>query len=56
VDAQKNFTIDLFKAIMDKNECMAKVVPDAYKIVPELDILKGRPVNVKIRKLIAGMR
>jgi len=52
---QKKFVIDLFKVITDKNECTAKVVPEACRSVPELGIPEDEPMDVRIRKLTAGV-
>ena len=52
---QKNSIIDLLKATTEKNEHMTKVVVEACKTVPELDIPKYAPLDVRIRKLAAGV-
>lgn len=49
--AKKIFTIDLLKAIMNKNEHMTKVVAEACRTILELHISEDAPVDVRIRKL-----
>lgn len=53
---QRDSTINLVKAIIDKNERTTKVVTKACKSVPELDILNDEPVDVTIRKLVTRVR
>lgn len=52
---QKNYAIDLLKATTEKNESMTKVVVEACKIVPELDIPEDVPEDVRIRKITTGV-
>jgi len=52
---QRDSTIDLTKAIIDKNECMTKVVAEACNFVLELEILDVEPVDVWIQKLAVGV-
>lgn len=40
---------------MEKNEHMTKVVAEECRTVPELDTLEDVPVDVRIRKLTAGV-
>lgn len=54
--AEKNSSIELFKAITTKNEHMTKVVVEACRSVPELDIPKDMPVDERIQKLTVGVR
>ena len=48
---KKKYAIDIFKAIIDKNECMTKAVADTCRFVPKLDIPKDEPLDVRIPKL-----
>jgi len=36
---------------MDKSQCIAKVMAEACRSVPELDIPEAEPVDVRVQKL-----
>ena len=52
---QRDFSIHLVKSIIDKNERTTKVVVEACRSVPELDIPDDEPVDVRIQKLVVGV-
>jgi len=47
----RDSTIDLVKVVIDKNACTTKVVTEACRFVPELDIPDDEQVDVQIQKL-----
>lgn len=53
---QRDFTIDLIKAITDKNERMTKVMAEACRSILELEIPNDEPVDVRIWKLVVDVR
>ena len=53
---QRESTVNLAKAITDKNEHTTKVVAEAFKSIPKQFIPNDEPVDVHIWKLVVGVR
>jgi len=50
---QRDSTINLVSKLTYKNPCLTKVVDEACRTIPELDIPEAEPVDVRVRKLVA---
>lgn len=52
---QRDFALNLFKDITYKNQCIAIVMAEAFRTVPERGIPEVEPIDVRVWKVIVGV-